>query len=433
MTFDPFDYLKKTDPEIYETCIGEYERESDGMELIASENYTSPAVQEALGSIFVNKYSEGFPGKRYYGGQEFTDAMETIAIERAKRIFRADHANVQALSGAAANICIYAALLDPGDTILGMDLSHGGHLTHGSPVTFMSKVFNFVRYKTDSTNHNMMDYENLRHMALEHKPKLIIAGYSAYPRELDYQKFKEIGDEVGAILMADVSHFGWLIAAGVMKNPLDYGFHVMMTTTHKTLRGPRGAIILSKWIVSNPLKAPDPTIENIPTRIDRSVFPGVQWGPHMHQVAAIAVALKEAETEEFKTYAKNIIKNNQSLAEYLLSQWYKLVTGGTENNIVVIDFSGTDIDGKIAELTLDSVGISTSKSTIPDDPNPPFRPSGLRLGLTPMTTRGIDEQDAKTIGSFIHRALEARNDPTQLQKIREEVIVFCRQFPVPSR
>ncbi len=319
--------LKITDPAIFATIEGEFLRENDGMELIASENYTSPAVQEALGSIFVNKYAEGFPGKRYYGGQEFTDEMETIAIERAKKLFHADHANVQALSGAAANVCIYNALLEPGDTILGMDLSHGGHLTHGSPVTLMSKVYNFVRYKTSATNNNFMDYDNLREMALEHKPKLIIAGYSAHPRELDYEKFVAIGKEVGAIMMADVSHFGGLIAAGVMKNPLDYGFHVMMTTTHKTLRGPRGALILSKGIVSNPLKAPEKTIENIPTLIDRSVFPGVQGGPHMNQVAAIAVALHEADTDEFREYGARVIKNNQALAETLVSRGYKLVTG----------------------------------------------------------------------------------------------------------
>lgn len=422
--------LAVTDPEIFATIEWEFLRENDGMELIASENYTSPAVQEALGSIFVNKYAEGFPGKRYYGGQEFTDEMETIAIERAKKIFHADHANVQALSGAAANICIYNALLEPGDTILGMDLSHGGHLTHGSPVTLMSKVYNFVSYKTSPENNNFMDYDNLRAMALEHKPKLIIAGYSAHPRELDYEKFVAIGKEVWAIMMADVSHFGGLIAAGVMKNPLDYGFHVMMTTTHKTLRGPRGALILSKWIVSTPLKAPEKTIENIPTLIDRSVFPGVQWWPHMNQVAAIAVALHEADTEEFREYGARVLKNNHALAEVLVSRGYKLVTGWTDNNIIVIDFSGTDMDGKKSEHTLDAIAISTSKSTIPDDPNPPFRPSGLRLGLPAMTTRGIREDDARTIGDFIDRALKNADNEEFLKALREEVRTFCRRFPV---
>lgn len=422
--------LKITDPAIWATIEWEFARENDGMELIASENYTSPAVQEALGSIFVNKYAEGFPGKRYYGGQEFTDEMETIAIERAKKIFHADHTNVQALSGAAANVCIYNALLEPGDTILGMDLSHGGHLTHGSPVTLMSKVYNFVRYKTSAANNNFMDYDNLREMALEHKPKLIIAGYSAHPRELDYEKFVAIGKEVGAIMMADVSHFGGLIAAGVMKNPLDYGFHVMMTTTHKTLRGPRGALILSKGVVSNPLKAPEKTIENIPTLIDRSVFPGVQGGPHMNQVAAIAVALHEADTDEFREYGARVLKNNHALAELLISRGYRLVTGGTDNNIIVIDFSGTDMDGKKSEHTLDAIGISTSKSTIPDDPNPPFRPSGLRLGLPAMTTRGIREADAEQIGDFIDRALKNADNEEVLKALREEVRTFCRRFPV---
>ncbi len=422
--------LKVTDPEIFTTIEWEFIRENDGMELIASENYTSPAVQEALKSVFVNKYAEGFPGRRYYGGQEWTDKMETIAIERAKKLFHADHANVQALSGAAANICIYNALLEPGDTILGMDLSHGWHLTHGSPVTLMSKVYNFVRYKTSPENNNFMDYENLRQMAIEHKPKLIIAGYSAHPRELDYEKFVAIGKEVGAIMMADVSHFGGLIAAGVMKNPLDYGFHVMMTTTHKTLRGPRGALILSKWIVSNPLKAPEKTIENIPTLIDRSVFPGVQGGPHMNQVAAIAVALGEADTAEYREYGQRVIKNNQALAETLISRGYKLVTGWTDNNIIVIDFSGSDMDGKKSEHTLDTIGISTSKSTIPDDPNPPFRPSGLRLGLPAMTTRGIREDDARQIGDFIDRGLKNADNEEVLKSLREEVRIFCRSFPV---
>jgi len=422
--------LNITDPAIFATIEGEFLRENDGMELIASENYTSPAVQEALWSVFSNKYAEGFPGKRYYGGQEFTDEMETIAIERAKKLFRADHANVQALSGAAANICIFNALLEPGDTILWMDLSHWGHLTHGSPVTFMSKVFNFVRYKTSTEHNNFMDYDNLRAMALEHKPKLIIAGYSAHPRELDYEKFVAIGREVWAIMLADVSHFGGLIAAGVMKNPLDYWFHVMMTTTHKTLRWPRGAIILSQWIVSNPLKALEKTIENIPTLIDRSVFPGVQGGPHMNQVAAIAVALHEADSDEFREYGARVLKNNAAIADELVSRGYKLVTGGTENNIIVIDFSGTDMDGKKAELTLDTIAISTSKSTIPDDPNPPFRPSGLRLGLPAMTTRGIREDDARQIGDFIDRALKNADNEEVLKALREEVRTFCRRFPV---
>jgi len=422
--------LNITDPAIFATIEGEFLRENDGMELIASENYTSPAVQEALWSVFSNKYAEGFPGKRYYGGQEFTDEMETIAIERAKKLFRADHANVQALSGAAANICIFNALLEPGDTILWMDLSHWGHLTHGSPVTFMSKVFNFVRYKTSTEHNNFMDYDNLRAMALEHKPKLIIAGYSAHPRELDYEKFVAIGREVWAIMLADVSHFGGLIAAGVMKNPLDYWFHVMMTTTHKTLRWPRGAIILSQWIVSNPLKALEKTIENIPTLIDRSVFPGVQGGPHMNQVAAIAVALHEADSDEFREYGARVLKNNAAIADELVSRGYKLVTGGTENNIIVIDFSGTDMDGKKAELTLDTIAISTSKSTIPDDPNPPFRPSGLRLGLPAMTTRGIREDDARQIGDFIDRALKNADNEEVLRALREEVRTFCRRFPV---
>lgn len=292
------------------------------------------------------------------------------------------------------------------------------------------KVYNFERYKTDTSKNHAIDYDSIARIAKESKPKVIIAGYSAYPRELDYDKFMEIATDVGAVAFADVSHFGGLIAGGAMKNPMDAGFHVMMSTTHKTLRGPRGAAIFSKGIVGNPLKKPEDTFENIPTRIDRSVFPGTQGGPHIHQVAAIGVAFHEAMQPEFRDYAHQIIKNNQTLAETLLSYGYKLVTGGTENNIIVIDFSETGMDGKKAENTLDIIGISTSKSTIPDDPNPPFRPSGLRLGMPAMTTRGCMEDETKQIGAFIHAALSACDDDKQLQKIREDVREFCMKYPV---
>ncbi|MFA7717885.1 MAG: serine hydroxymethyltransferase [Candidatus Absconditabacterales bacterium] len=422
--------IQNVDKEIYQAIEAEKKRQSEGMELIASENYQSPAVLEVQSSVFSNKYSEGFPGKRYYGGQENTDSIEQLAIERAKKLFHADHANVQALSGAAANLCVYSALMNPGDTILGMDLSHGGHLTHGAPVTFFSKIFNFIRYKT--TPEGKIDFDQVRALARKYKPKIILAGFSAYPRELDYAKFVEIANEVGAVAFADVSHIGGFIAAGILKNPLDYGFHVMMTTTHKSLRGPRGALILSKGIVSNPLKKPEDTIENIPTRIDRAVFPGMQGGPHMNTIAAIAVALKEADTPEFKVYAQQTLKNVQVLASELVTLNYTLVTGGTDNHMVIIDFTGTGVDGSVAEKTLDKIGISTSKSTIPDDPNPPFRPSGLRIGLPAMTTRGIKEAETKKIVEFIDQALKNKDNEEVLAELKNKVKELALKFPVPS-
>lgn len=422
--------IQKGDPDIYALILAEQQRQSEGMELIASENYQSAAVLEAQSSVFANKYSEWFPGKRYYWGQENTDEIEQLAIDRAKEIFHADHANVQALSWAAANLCVYAALMEPGDTILWMDLSHGGHLTHGAPVTFISKVFNFQRYKTKSDW--TVDFDQVRALAHQYKPKVILAWFSAYPRELDYAKFVEIANEVWAIAFADVSHIGWFIAAWLLKNPLDYGFHVMMTTTHKSLRWPRWALILSKWIVSNPLKKPEDTIENIPTRIDRAVFPGMQWGPHMNTIAAIAVALKEAQTPEFKAYAEQALKNAQVLASELIKSGYKLVTWGTDNHMIIIDFTWTSLDGSLAERTLDKIWISTSKSTIPDDPNPPFRPSGLRIWLPAMTTRGVKEDDVKKIVECIDQALKNKDDEKILGELRNVVRKFSLSFPVPG-
>ena len=421
--------VQQVDQAIYAAILAEQKRQSEGMELIASENYQSAAVLEAQSSVFANKYSEWFPGRRYYWGQENTDTIEQLAIDRAKEIFHADHANVQALSGAAANLCVYSALMNPGDTILWMDLTHGGHLTHGAPVTFFSKVFNFMRYKTID---GKVDFDEVRRLAHEYKPKIILAGFSAYPRELDYEKFVEIANEVGAIAFADVSHIGGFIAAGLLKNPLDYGFHVMMTTTHKSLRWPRGALILSKWIVSNPLKKPEDTIENIPTRIDRAVFPGMQWWPHMNIIAAIAVALHEVQQPAFKAYAEQALKNAQVLASELMARGYKLVTGWTENHMVIVDFSGTDLDGSVAEKTLDKIWISTSKSTIPDDPNPPFRPSGLRIGLPAMTTRGVKEEDTKQIVEFMDQALKHKDDEEVLAQLKNKVREFTKAFPVPS-
>ena len=429
-----FSHLKDQDTSIYDAIIAEQQRQTEWMELIASENYQSAAVLETQSSHLANKYSEWFPGKRYYGWQENTDTVEQLAIDRAKEIFRADHANVQALSGAAANVAAYAAMMEPGDTILGMDLSHGWHLTHGAPVTFLSKVYNFIRYKTKEDG--SIDYDELRKIALENKPKVILAWFSAYPRELEYEKFVAIANEIGAIAYADMSHIGWLIAANVLKNPLDYWFNAMMTTTHKSLRWPRGALILSKGKVSNPLRKPEwLVIENLPTIIDRAVFPGTQWWPHMNVIAAIAVALKEAQTADFKEYGTQVLKNAKIMAEEFTNRWYKLVTWWTENHMIVVDFSWTDLNGSIAEKALDKIGISTSKSTIPDDPNPPFRPSWLRIGTPAMTTREVKEDDMRTIVDFMHQALKLatqENNEEAFAALRSKVVTFAKQFPVPG-
>lgn len=419
--------IQDTDPSVAALIEGEQQRQHEGMEFIASENYQSQAVLAAQASVFANKYSEGFPWRRYYGGQERTDQLEQLAIDRAKALFQSDHANVQALSWAAANICIYAALLKPGDTVLWMDLTHGGHLTHGSPVTYMSQVFTFVRYGMKNVETGEIDYAALRKTALEHRPQIILAWFSAYPRELDYTKFAEIAHEVGAVAFADMSHIGGLIAAGVLKNPLDYGFQVMMTTTHKSLRGPRGALILSQGTVSNPLKKPEDTIENIPTRIDRAVFPGVQGGPHMNTIAWITVALHEAAQPSFKTYAQQVLSNAQAMADEFLRRGYKLVTGWTDNHLIVIDFSGTGLDGKMAEDLLENIWISTSKSTIPNDPNPPFRPSGLRLGTPAMTTRGLKEDDIRQVVGWMDEALRSGGEEDILSRMRIQVKTMAQQ------
>ena len=421
--------LQNTDPEVYQAIHDEEKRQANWMELIASENYQSKAVLQAQASVFANKYAEWFPWKRYYWWQENTDKIEQLAIDRAKKLFHADHANVQALSGAAANLCVYTALMNPWDTILWMDLSHWGHLTHGAPVTFISKVFNFIRYKT---NENWdIDFDELRRLAHEHKPKIILAGFSAYTKTIDFDKFTEIANEIWAIAYADMSHIGWFIAAWLLPNPLDHGFHAMMTTTHKSLRWPRWALILSKWIVSNPLKKPEDTIENIPTRIDRAVFPWMQWWPHMNTIAWIAVALKEASTPEFKEYAKQALENAQILANELLNYWYKLVNWWTENHMIIMDFSKEEYSGWEVEKVLDKVWISTSKSTIPDDPRKPFDPSWLRIWMPAMTTRGVKWEDTKQIASFIHQAIQNRNNEEKLAEIKKEVISFCKRFPLP--
>ena len=386
---------------------GEMNRQHGVIELIPSENYASADVMAALGSVFTNKYAEGYPGKRYYGGQEFTDQIEQLAIDRAKRLFKADHANVQPHSGAPANEAVYSAWLEPGDTVLAMDLSHGGHLTHGAPVTRSAKLYNFIRYKMKDIETGEIDYDELRELALKHRPKIIIAGFSAYPGELDYDKFAAIGNEVGALLMADMAHIAGLIAGGVSKNPLEHGFHIITTTTHKTLRGPRGGLILSMGKVGNPLIAPEKTIENIPTLIDRAVFPGMQGGPHMNTIAAKAVAFHEALQPEFKQYAQQILANAQVLASELQKGGLRLITGGTKNHLILANvYESFGIDGKEAQERLEAVGIILNANSIPDDPLPPFRPSGIRMGTPAVTTRGMVEKDMVEIAGRIIKALK---------------------------
>ncbi len=421
------------DKQIEAFIAGEETRQREGLELIPSENYVSRDVLNALGSVFTNKYSEGYPGKRYYGGQTFTDQVEQLAIDRAKKLFKADHANVQPHSGAPANEAVYSAWLDPGDTVIAMDLSHGGHLTHGAPVTRSAHLYNFVRYKMKDISTGEIDYDELRQLALKHKPKIILAGFSAYPRELDYAKFAAIGNEVGALLMADMAHIAGLIAAGVAKNPFDYGFHVITTTTHKTLRGPRGGLILSKGIVGNPLKAPQRTIENIPTLIDRAVFPGMQGGPHMHSIAAKAVAFYEALQPEFKVYAQGIIDNTSVLADEMMKRGFRLVTGGTSNHLILADvYDSFGLDGKTVEIALDAVGLNVNANVIPDDTLPPFKPSGIRLGTAAITTRGFKTKDMKQIAEWMKQAIDNHDNPAQLAKLKRQVTAVARTYPLPS-
>jgi glycine hydroxymethyltransferase len=417
-----YHFIKDQDEEVYAALVGEEERERTGIELIPSENYVSKAVREANGSVFTNKYSEGYPGKRYYGGQQYTDIVETIAIERAKQLFKAKYANVQPLGGAAANVAMYFALMEPGDTVLGMDLSHGGHLTHGHPTTAINKVFNFVRYKMKDVDTGEIDYEHLRQVALEHKPKIILAGFSAYTRELDYGKFVEIAKEVGAYTVADMAHIAGLIAGGVVKNPFDFGFDVITTTTHKTLRGPRGGMILVR------------ESEDIAKRINKAVFPGMQGGPHMQAVAAKAVAFGEALTPAFKTYAAQILTNAKAMEAVFKAEGIRLLCGGTDNHLLLADVYGSlGITGQEAETVLDAVGITLNKNMIADDPRPALDPSGIRFGTPAMTTRGMKEREATALAKLMIEAMRAREDENKMAEIKANVVALCEQFPVPER
>ncbi len=405
--------LEQFDTEIFSAIAKEKAREENGLEMIPSENFVSTAVLEALGSILTNKYSEGYPGKRYYGGCEYIDEIETLAIERAKQLFGAEHVNVQPLSGAPANIAVYFALLEPGDTILGMDLAHGGHLTHGHPVTYMAKLYNFIRYGTGADG--LINYEELRQTALGHKPKIILAGYSAYSRLIDWKKIKNIADEVGAITMADIAHIAGLIAGGVMENPVPI-FDVVTTTTHKTLRGPRGGMIMCK--------------KQFAKAIDKSVFPGFQGGPHENNIAAKAISFKEALEPEFKEYAKQILKNAKVLEEEFKKRDYNICFGGTDNHLLLIDLTNKNITGKEAQIALDKAGITVNKNMVPNDPRSPMDPSGIRLGTPALTTRGMKEDEMRKIAEWIDTAIKNYQNDDELQKIKNEVINLTKQFPL---
>ncbi|WAE40253.1 serine hydroxymethyltransferase [Staphylococcus pasteuri] len=408
-------YIEKQDKVIFEAIEKEFNRQNNNIELIASENFVSEAVMEAQGSVLTNKYAEGYPGRRYYGGCEFVDVTESVAIDRAKALFGAEHVNVQPHSGSQANMAVYLVALEYGDTVLGMNLSHGGHLTHGSPVNFSGKSYNFVEYGVDKDT-ELINYDEVRRLAIEHKPKLIVAGASAYSRQIDFKKFKEIADEVGAKLMVDMAHIAGLVAAGLHQNPVEYADFVT-TTTHKTLRGPRGGMILCK--------------EEYKKAIDKTIFPGIQGGPLEHVIAAKAVAFDEALDNNFKVYQKQVIKNAQTLADTLSKEGFRIVSGGTDNHLVAVDVKGSvNITGKVAEETLDSVGITCNKNTIPFDQEKPFVTSGIRLGTPAATTRGFDEKAFEEVAKIIGLALKNHEDEAKLKEAKTRVLALTEKYPL---
>lgn len=416
-----YNHIKKEDKPVYNALMGEESRQSGGLELIPSENYVSLAVREANSSSLTNKYSEGYPRKRYYGGQEFTDIVEELAIERARKLFKCQYVNVQPLSGSPANLAMYFALLKPGDTVLGMDLGHGGHLSHGHPVTAITKVFNFVRYKMKDVDTGEIDYDELRAIAKKEKPKIILAGFSSYSRELDYDKFVSIAREVGAYTVADVAHIAGLIVGGVHKNPFDSGFDVMTTTTHKTLRGPRGGMILVR------------ESEEIAKKINKIVFPGLQGGPHMNVIAAKAICFNEALQPQFKTYAKQILKNAKAMEEILRAQNIRMLAGGTSNHLILADVhSSLGIGGFEAQTVLDEVGITLNMNAIADDPRKPMDPSGIRFGTPAITTRGFGEKESARIAELMLETLRDKDNTKKKKKTRAEVFSLCKQFPIPE-
>ena len=406
--------LATFDPEIAETIVRETERQEYSLEFIASENFVSEAVLEAQGSVLTNKYAEGYPGKRYYGGCEVVDIAEQYAIDRAKQLFGAEHVNVQAHSGSQANMAVYMAVCKPGDTVLGMNLAHGGHLTHGSPVNFSGKLYNIIPYGVKPET-GTIDYDEVEKLAREHKPKMIVVGASAYPRTIDFVAFRRIADEVGAVVMVDMAHIAGLVAAGVHPNPVPYAEFVT-TTTHKTLRGPRGGMILCT--------------EEWSKKLNSNIFPGIQGGPLMHVIAAKAVALKEALSPEFKQYAAQVVKNAQALAIELVKKGYKLVSGGTDNHLMLLDFTGSELTGKVAEETLEQAGITVNKNAVPFDTRSPFVTSGVRIGTPATTTRGLKEPEMLKVADWIDRALNNIGNEAELAKIRAEVKALCQQFPL---
>ncbi len=414
-------YIEKQDQEVFDALQGEESREASGLELIPSENYVSKAVREANGSVLTNKYAEGYPGRRYYGGQDYTDAVEQLAIDRACKLFNCKYANVQPHSGAPANVAMYFALMEPGDTVLGMDLSHGGHLTHGHPTTSINKVFNFVRYKMKDVATGEIDYDELRQVALEHKPKIILAGFSAYSRELEYQKFVDIAREVGAYAVADMAHIAGLIAGGVAKNPFDYGFDVITSTTHKTLRGPRGGLILVR------------EDKEIAQKINKAVFPGLQGGPHMNTIAAKAVAFGEALHPSFREYGKQILKNAKAMEKVFLDANVRLLGGGTDNHLLLADVYGSlGVTGQEAEDVLDEIGITLNKNMIADETRTAMDPSGIRFGTPALTTRGMKEDEATRIAEIMISVLKDKGNQQLKEGYKAEIEALCAAFPVPE-
>jgi len=417
------------DKAVEKLIVAEARRQADGLEMIPSENHTSGDVLKALGSRLTDKYSEGYPGMRYYGGCEVVDKVENLARERAKELFKVDHANVQGYSGSPANQAIYFALVDPGDTVMGLHLYFGGHMTHGLKVNFSGVYYNSVQYHTGKDGY--LDYDEMAKMATAEKPKLLMVGATAYPRIFDWQKLREIADLAGAWLVADISHISGLVVAGAHPSPVGIA-DVVMTTTHKTLRGPRGALILCNGNPSNPLKKVERSSENLPTLIDRAIIPGLQGGPHNHQTAAIAVALREAAQPEFKTYGQQIVKNAKHLAKELTDKGYELVTGGTDNHLLLIDLTNKGISGKDGERSLGKAGITVNKNTVPFDPRSPFDPSGIRLGTPALTTRGMKEKEMTQVAAWIDEALRNHSDEKILNKLSIEVKQFASRFPLPS-
>lgn len=426
-----YNYVKNSDPELYNALAGEYERQRDKLELIASENFTSLAVMDAQGSVLTNKYAEGYPAKRYYGGCEWVDVAENLAIERVKKLFGAEYANVQPHSGSGANMAVYYTYLKPGDTVLGMDLSHGGHLTHGSPVNFSGRTYKFVPYGLDQAT-GRIDYNRVAELAKEHQPRMITVGASAYSREIDFKAFREIADSVGAFLMADIAHPAGLIAKGHLQSPVPY-CDVVTSTTHKTLRGPRGGVILLGKNVDNPFGQVAPKsgrVKQMGELIDSWVMPGIQGGPLMHVIAAKAVAFGECLTDGFNEYTKQVMRNAKALAEALVGMGYDIVSGGTDNHLMLVDLRNKNVNGKQAEIALDASGITCNKNAVPYDTQPPLVTSGIRLGTAAMTTRGMKEPEMRQIAEFINRVITQHDNADVHKQVKGDVKEFCRQYPL---